>query len=41
VQHRDGERTKKRSSVKPKDAAPPPLTAMHRLLIMGAEFEEC
>jgi hypothetical protein len=40
VQHRDGELTKKRSSGKSKDA-PPPLTVMHRLRIMGAEFEEC
>ena len=40
AQQRDGERTKKRSSVKPKDA-PPPLTATHRLRVLGAQFEEC
>jgi hypothetical protein len=40
VQQRDGERTKKRSSGNPKDA-PPPLTTIQRLRIMGAEFEEC
>jgi hypothetical protein len=40
LQQREGERSKKRSSVKPKDG-PPPLTATHRLRVMGAEIEEC
>ena len=40
AQQRDGERAKKRSSVKPKDT-PPPLTATHRLRVLGAQIEEC
>lgn len=40
AQQRDGERVKKRSSEKPKDASPP-LTATHRLRVLGAQIEEC
>jgi hypothetical protein len=39
-QQHDGERSKKLSSVKPKDG-PPPLSATHRLRVMGAEIGEC
>ena len=41
ARQREGARANKRSSLKPKNSSPPPLTVTHRLRIMGAEFEEC